>query len=59
FYKRRKPWPGFGPGTFALPRLYHLTDKIVAAPTPNPCQVCHHHYLSHDYNHHYEVILNK
>ena len=20
FYKRRKPWPGFGPGTFALPR---------------------------------------
>jgi hypothetical protein len=47
FYKTREPWPGFGPGTSALPRLYPLIDKGVAAPTLNPPQD-HHLY----YNHH-------
>jgi hypothetical protein len=26
FYKIRKPWPGFGPGTFALPRQRYDLD---------------------------------
>jgi hypothetical protein len=40
FYKTREPWPGFGPGTFALPRQrYDLDDdKELAGAAPNPAQ---------------------
>jgi hypothetical protein len=43
--KRSKPWPGFGPGTFALPRLNSL---IATTPAPNPNQGCHYHLLYRD-----------
>ena len=39
FCQNKEPWPGFGPGTFALPRLESLLNKV---PSPNPVQG---HYL--------------